>query len=138
MRAPSRLDALLALALTGTAIAAYLAYVALAGGEPFCSGAGDCGAVQSSEYADVAGVPVAVLGLAMYLVLLGLTAARRLTSVDARLRLDVWTFAVALSGTLFSAYLTYLELFVIEAICAWCVASALVVTAIAVLSARDL
>jgi len=139
-----RLDALLALSLAGVAIAAYLSWVALdPAAEAACSGVGDCQAVQGSEYADVAGIPVAVLGLAMYGALAALCALRRLGPWRADAAgepavLGVWCFALALAGTAFSAYLTYLELFVIEAICIWCVASALVVTAIALLAAADL
>ncbi len=89
----------------------------------------------------MAGIPVAALGLLMYLGLIGLLAARRIG--PARLRgepgpLGPWVFALAASGALYSLYLTYLEFFVIEAVCAWCLASAGVVTAIAVLAAPDL
>ena len=138
-----RRDALLLLAAAGTGVAAYLSWVALdSGQEAFCSGVGDCQTVQGSEYAEIGGVPIAVLGLGMYVALLGLVAARRFRGTAAGERLDgplaSATFAVALSGALYSAYLTYLELFEIEAICAWCVASAAIVTLIAVLAAPDL
>lgn len=138
-----RRDMLLALAVAGTGVAAYLSWVALDGEQDaLCSGIGDCQAVQSSEFAEIGGVPIAMLGLAMYVTLLGLVIARRLLPApreDALAHpLASATFAVALSGTLYSAYLTYLELFEIEAICAWCVTSAVIVTLIAVLSAPDL
>ncbi|MYH41393.1 MAG: vitamin K epoxide reductase family protein [Chloroflexi bacterium] len=139
-----RLDALLALSLAGVAVAAYLSWVALDPDAAVeCSGVGDCAAVQSSEYADVAGIPVALLGLAMYATLAALCALRRIGPWSADpagepRALGVWCFALALAGTGFSAYLTYLELFVIEAICVWCVGSAALITAIAVLAAVDL
>ena len=144
MTARPRLDALLALSLLGVAVAAYLSWVALdPNAEAACSGVGDCHAVQGSEYADVAGVPVALLGLGMYGALAALCGLRRLgpwrsDPAGEPAVLGVWCFALALAGTAFSAYLTYLELFVIEAVCIWCVASALVVTAIALLAAADL
>ena len=138
-----RRDALLLLAAAGTGVAAYLSWVAIdSGREAFCSGVGDCHTVQSSEYAEIGGVPIALLGLGMYVALLALLAARRFRGGTGGAGLDRplagATFAVALSGALYSAYLTYLELFEIEAICAWCVASAVIVTLIAVLSAPDL
>jgi uncharacterized membrane protein len=105
--------------------------------EPFCTGIGDCQRVQGSQYAKVGGVPVAALGLAMYSGLAVLAGARRAAGEQVRRVLGVWTFALALAGALYSLYLTYLELFVIDAICAWCVASAAVVTAICVLAAPD-
>lgn len=132
-------DLRLALALVGTAVTAYLVFVALdARAEPFCTGVGDCQAVQSSEYAEVAGVPVAVLGLGMYVGLLALAALRRFGPRKSDARVIAWTFALALSGTLYSVYLTYLEFFVIEAICMWCLLSALIVTAICLLTLPDL
>ena len=138
-----RRDALLALVVLGTVVAAYLSWVAVdSEQEPFCSGVGDCHTVQSSEFAEIAGVPIALLGLGMYLTLLALVAARRFWSGAAETGLDrpiaSATFGVALSGALYSGYLTYLELFEIDAICAWCVASAVIVTLITVLSVPDL
>ena len=138
-----RPDALLALALVGTGVAAYLSWVAVDSEQkPFCSGVGDCQAVQSSEFAEIGGIPIAVLGLGMYVTLLALVAARRFWSGAAEAGLDrpmaSATFGVALSGALYSGYLTYLELFEIEAICAWCVTSAVIVTLIMVLSVPDL
>ena len=139
-----RLDALLALSLTGVALAGYLSWIALdPEAEAECSGVGDCLAVQSSEYSEVAGIPVALLGLAMYATLAALYALRRLgpwrddPAAEPR-PLGVWCFALALAGTGFSAYLTYLEIFVIEAICIWCVGSAVLITAIALLAVVDL
>lgn len=133
-----RIDALLALALAGVVIAAYLSWVALDGGQELaCGPLGDCGTVQDSQYAKVAGVPVALLGLGMYLALLALTGLRRFLPA-APPPVVAWTLAIALGGTLYSAYLTYLELFVIEAICAWCVASAAVVAVIFLLCLPDL
>lgn len=131
----TRFDLLLALTLLGVGIAAYLTFVGWSTEvEPYCSGLGDCSAVQSSEFGDIAGIPIATFGLAMYLGLLVLLLAHRAGPLAGRPLLLVWYFAVALSGVLYSAYLTYLELWVIEAICVWCVASAVVVTVILVVA----
>lgn len=133
-----RLNVLLALAVAGVAVASYLSWVALdAEREAACGPLGDCHAVQSSSYAEVAGVPVALLGAGMYGALLLLIGARRLWSAAPPV-IGVWMFALALGGTLYSAYLSYLELFVIEAICAWCVVSAALVTAILLLCVPEL
>jgi len=138
MSTTRRLEVLIGLAALGVAIATYLTWVALdAEAEVECGPLGDCHTVQSSEYADVAGIPVAALGLAMYVGLFGLVVLRRMWR-DAPEALVPLTFALALSGMLYSAYLTWLELFVIDAICAWCVTSAILVTVIWVLTWPDL
>jgi uncharacterized membrane protein len=116
------------LALAGIAIAGYLTWVHYAGLEPFCvGGGGGCERVQSSEYAELSGIPVAVLGLAGYVAIF----ASLLLPEDTGRTVAA---LLALVGTGFSAYLTYLELVEIDAICQWCVASAVVMTLLAVVS----
>ena len=107
-----------ALAVVGLLISAYLTWVHYAAVAPVCvGGSGGCETVQTSSYATIFGVPVAVIGLVGY--------AGLLLSASLRGEVGVYLgFLVALVGTLFSAYLTYLEVFVIHAICEWCVASA--------------
>ena len=115
--------AIAGLALLGLAISAYLTWVHYAGIEPVCTGISDCERVQSSDYAELVGIPVAVLGLAGYSTIL----ASLWTRVEVTALLSY--LAVA-----FSAYLTWAEVFKIDAICQWCVASALITVAIAVLA----
>ena len=120
------------LAVVGGAISAYLAYNHLAGTPPVCvGGSGGCGAVQASRYSEVLGVPVAVIGVFGY-------AAMLLAALVRDGRAAVFGVFFALTGALYSAYLTYLELFVIGAICQWCVASALVVAAYLILASLRL
>jgi uncharacterized membrane protein len=117
-----------AIVVVGVAVAAYLTYVHYAGLQPFCAGgSGGCERVQSSSYAKLAGVPVAVLGLAGYAAI-----AVALSAAGERAQLAAAVLAVTGFGV--SAYLTYLELFVIHAICQWCVASAVLLTMLAVLT----
>ena len=118
-------SALLGVAALGIAVAAYLTSVHYAGLEPFCAGGGGgCERVQSSRWAELAGIPVALLGLLGYVAILAATLVRGET---ARLA----AAALALIGAGFSAYLTYLELFEIDAICQWCVLSAGLMAALA-------
>jgi uncharacterized membrane protein len=115
----------LVLALLGVAIAGYLTYVHYAGVEPVCNIAHGCHKVQTSQYAKLAGVPVAVLGLLGYVgILAGLVVPGEHGRMAAAL--------LALIGFGFSMYLTYRELITIDAICQWCVASAVLMTALAV------
>ena len=115
-----------ALALAGATIAGYLLYVRAMGDTLVCASSG-CETVQASRYSEVLGVPVAGIGLAGYLALLGLAVARGET---ARLA----GASIALAAFAFSAYLLALQLLVIDAVCAWCVASDAITTAIAALA----
>lgn len=117
----------IALAVVGIAVAGYLVYVHYAGIQPACS-TGGCETVQTSEWADVYGVPVALLGLIGYGLILGSLLALR---GDAQLFASA---ALSLVGFLYSGYLTYQELFTIKAICQWCVASAVVLTLLAIVT----
>ncbi len=112
------------LALVGVGIAGYLTWVHYAGDRPLCLTGGGCEKVQTSEWSKLAGVPVALIGLIGYLsILLSLLVRGELGKLLGA--------GMALIGFGFSAYLTYRELFTIEAICQWCVASAAVMTLIA-------
>ena len=116
------------LALLGTGIAGYLTWIHYAGLEPVCLGGhGGCERVQSSPWSQLAGIPVSVLGLAGYVSIL---ASLALPEDPGR------TAAALLSlvGAGFSAWLTYVEIAKIEAICQWCVASAVLMTTLAVLT----
>jgi uncharacterized membrane protein len=119
------------LSLVGLGVAGYLAYVETAQVAAVCGPVGDCNTVQQSQYARLLGtIPIGVLGLLGYL---GILLAW-LAGCFARGRLTVWAslilFAMVFGGTLFSIYLTFLEPFVIGATCAWCLTSAVVMTAL--------
>lgn len=127
----------LLLILIGTGIAGYLTYVKLFDVTPYCAGVGNCDAVQNSPYAVLLGVPVAIWGLLGYLALLALFAVRVTDWSGLGHLARQAFFLVALVGVLYSAYLTYLELFVINEICPWCVASAIVMTGLFLLAIVD-
>jgi uncharacterized membrane protein len=117
-----------ALALVGIGIATYITIADAGGGAPACiAGGHGCQTVADSSYADMGGVAVSVIGIVGYVTLL----------VSMLWPGDAGRFAAAslsLIGFGFSIYLTYLELAVIDAVCQWCVASAVVITAIFALS----
>jgi uncharacterized membrane protein len=126
----------LVLAILGLGVSAYLAYIAATGNEAACGPVGDCNAVAQSEYARLLfGISNGALGAAGYtLILIGWLAARYSKAVLA-LWARVGLFAAALVGTLFSLYLTFLEPFIIGASCAWCLTSAVLITALMLFSA---
>jgi uncharacterized membrane protein len=116
-----------AIATVGLGIAAYLTIVHYAGGSPVCAIAHGCATVQKSSSAEVARVPVALLGLLGYVAIL-LSLLR-----DDELGRTV-TAILTLAGFAFSAWLTYVEVARIDAICIWCVGSAICMTLLAILS----
>ena len=121
------------LCLVGLGVASYLAYVEVNQVEAVCGPIGECNIVQTSEYALLLGVPIAVWGVLNYLAVAALWAGQRfLAGRIANLSL-LGLLGMVLFGTLFSIYLTYLELFAIHAICAWCLSSAVTTTALMVL-----
>jgi uncharacterized membrane protein len=112
------------LATLGVGVATYIAIADSGGGTPACiGGSHGCETVAESSYSHLLGINVAIFGIVAYLLLLG---AAMLRGDGARMG----GFLVSLAGFGFSVYLTYLELFVIEAVCQWCVASAILMTAL--------
>jgi len=110
------------LALAGIGVATYIAVAEAGGGAPQCfAGGHGCQVVTDSSYSQLAGINVAVLGIAGYVLLL-------LCALAGGDLARVAGISIAIVGFGYSAYLTYVELFVIDAICQWCVASAVLMT----------
>jgi uncharacterized membrane protein len=120
------------LAALGIGVATYVAIVEAGGGSPVClAGGTGCKTVAESSYSHVAGVNIAVFGIVGYALLL---ASAFVANDLARFG----GFLVALGGFGYSIFLTYIEIFKIEAICQWCVASAVLMTILFLLSATRL
>ena len=119
--------AILILCILGIGDAGYLTYVHYSGAKVLCTFGGSCEPVQTSRWAKLDGVPVAGLGLIGYISILPSLAIRHELARAAAL-------GIALIGFGFSMYLTYREIFTIKAICPWCVASAVFMTALTVLT----
>src|SRR5215208_6809447 len=103
---------LVALAAAWFAISAYLAWTHVSGAAPMCVGNSDgCETVQTSRYSEILGVPVAALCLFDYATMLDCAILR------------------GEGAAILGAFLAYLELFVIRAICQWCVANVAAVIA---------
>lgn len=129
--APGRDRAVPLIALAGMAIAAYLATVEVSGAQAVCGPVGDCNTVQQSAYARLFGVlPIGVLGVLGYASILAAWMLRRHAARPLAQRAGQALPLLALGGTLFSIYLTFLEPFVIGATCLWCVTSAALMTAL--------
>ena len=117
---------LVVLDLVALVIAGYLSVVELGGGVPYCGALHGCETVAQSEYARIAGIPVAVVGVVASLVLLALALAWIRTGRAALLDLS---YALSLVGVMFEAYFLFLQLFVIHALCIWCSAYGLTMVA---------
>jgi uncharacterized membrane protein len=119
----------------GVSISGYLVAKRFTGGSLACTRWAQCDVVNNSVYSQLYGVPVSVIGLAGYLLLLMLAVAALWTAGRTQRRTLLLSFVLALGGVGFSIYLTYLEIYVIEALCAWCVASAIVIALLAIVTA---
>jgi len=121
-------------AILGGLDAAYLLIYKLTSAQAMCLGSGDCSTVNSSRYSEIfGGIPVSLLGLLAYLAIIAILA------LETRSRFlkqngNLLVFGLSLAGVLFSAYLTYVELYVIHAVCPFCVASAILITIIFILA----
>jgi uncharacterized membrane protein len=124
-------------ALVGLFVATYLAlYKAGIIGTLAC-GTGGCETVQLSRWSTLLGLPVAAWGVAYYALVVVLALAAIQDRWAESLRLSRAILVVTGWGMLFSAWLTYLELFVIHAICRWCVVSAVIAVVLFVLALLD-
>ena len=121
-------------ALVGSINAIYLSWLKLSHNESLCApGLGDCFTVNTSRYSEVYGIPIAIFGLgAFLLILFVLLTEERIAFVKENA--DMILFGVSLIGVLYSAYLTYLEAYVIHAWCPYCVLSAIMITIVFVVS----
>lgn len=126
---PRRLVVLLALA--GLFLATYLTLYKLGYiGTLACAAGQSCELVQTSQWGTFLGLPVAAWGVGFYATVLVLASFGTLTAAPAPRAVDWALLVVTAWGVIFSAWLTYLELFVIDAICTWCVVSALLAVTI--------
>jgi uncharacterized membrane protein len=121
------------LACLGLVDALYLTYVKISHTFALCGPLGDCESVNTSQYSEIAGIPISILGAAAYFLILVFLVMEP--------RASFWTdnsplvvFGISLVGVLYSAYLTYIEISVLKAICPYCVGSAVVMVLLLVLA----
>ncbi len=126
------------IAVLGMGVAAYLTFVETRNVAAVCGPVGDCNSVQSSPYARLFGFfPVGLLGLLGYIaILIAWIVGRSAGSSRLGELTHIAMLGMAVFGVLFSIYLTYLELWVILAVCIWCLSSAVLITLLMLLSLR--
>ncbi len=131
-----RITSVILLAMIGLGVSLYLLTVHWGWWQAVCLGVGDCELVNTSRYSEFLGIPVALLGALNYAAI-GIMGVCILGGFyDEYVRLA--QFFLAVVGIAFSAYLTYIELYVLYEVCPWCVFSAIVITLIAILSGWEL
>lgn len=118
------------LAVAGIAVSGYLVVENLRGETGICVGVHGCATVQNSRYGEWFGVPVSLPGLALYLILGATALAWHFDLRGYRAELALAGFLGAFAGLLMSGYFTYLEAFVLDAWCSYCIVSALLMTAL--------
>jgi len=117
----------------GLGVSLYLVWIKFTSNTALCMGVGDCEAVNTSIYSAIRGIPIALFGAGAYAAILVLLF------LESRLALvkewgPIAEFGMALSGTLYSAYLTYLEVAVLRKICPYCATSAIAITLICIIA----
>lgn len=123
------------LAILGLGVAIYLTYIEGTKAQAICGPIGDCNAVQSSPYAMIFNViPVGLVGALGYIAILIAWLWRRWRKDKLAESAGLALFGMSAFGVLYSIYLTYLEIFVIRAVCIWCLASAVIITLLMLLS----
>ena len=114
-------------AVIGALDSVYLSWVKLSHSESLCTpGLGDCFTVNTSPYSQVYGIPIALFGLGSYLLILAILLGEARCSFLQK-NGSMMLFGISLVGVLYSAYLSYLEAYVIHAWCPYCVLSAIMI-----------
>jgi uncharacterized membrane protein len=120
------------IAAVGIGVATYIFIADSTAGAPTClAGGGGCETVAKSSYSHIAGINIAIFGIIGWVLILA-------TAFFANDAARLGGFLVSLGGFGFSIYLTYLEIWKIEAICQWCVANAVLMTIVFILNATRL
>jgi uncharacterized membrane protein len=131
--APALFWSTVAISILGAADSVYLLIYKLTGNPHMCLGNGGCHNVNFSPYSEINGIPISVFGICAYLAILCILMLEGRVKI-AKENGPLAIFGIGLGGVAFSVYLTYLELYVIHAICPFCVVSAIAITLIFILA----
>lgn len=120
--------------IIGLAVSIYMTIYKLSNNDAMCIGNGGCSIVNESVYAEIYGIPVAAFGVLGNLTIMTMLILEKKAGSFFKHNAAMLTFGLALTGFLFTLYLVYLELFVIKAICPFCVTSQISMTILFILS----
>jgi len=121
------------LATIGILDSTYLFIFKISNNNAMCLGNGDCATVNTSPYSVVYGIPVSLLGMLAYLAILALLIFE-FRNIVTKENSNLLVFGISLVGVIYSAYLTYIEFYVIFAVCPFCILSAIVITILFIIS----
>ena len=122
------------IAVIGLAVSIYMTIFKLTGNETMCVGNGGCSTVNASPYAEIQGIPVAAVGIFGYLAILAVLVLEIKGGRFFKKNATLLTFGLVLTGFLFTLYLIYLEIFIIKALCPFCLTSQIAMTILFILS----
>lgn len=114
-------------AIAGMAISIYMFIYKIYGIDAMCLGNGGCSTVNASPYSEIYGIPVAIVGFIGYLAIIVTLILENHVSFFEE-NGPLLEFGMGLAGVVYSAYLTYLEFYVIHAVCPFCLVSAIAIT----------
>jgi len=123
----------IALAILGLLVSIYMTIYKITSNDNMCLGSGDCSTVNASRYAEVNGIPVALIGVVGYATIIGihwLDQKNEFFEANGSMIL----FGISLIGFLFTLWLIYVEIALIKALCPFCVTSQITMTIIFILS----
>ncbi|MEN6480774.1 MAG: vitamin K epoxide reductase family protein [Anaerolineaceae bacterium] len=135
MKSRNKLNVIaLIISLIGMIDSAYLAVIKLTNNRNLClPGLGDCWTVNNSQYSEIFGIPLSFFGFVAYLSIFLLLTLEIKSTFWLKYSV-IFTFVFSLSGVIISIYLTYLQFFVIKALCPFCLFSACTMTTLFVIS----
>ena len=127
------------LTVIGLLVSIYMTIYKITSNDSMCIGSGDCKTVNASRYAEVYGIPVAVLGVFGYSAILAVLLLQRRSQVDfVQQNGSLLLFGLSLTGFLFTLYLIFVEVALIKAYCPFCITSQTAMTLIFIISVIDL
>jgi len=123
----------IALAILGLLVSIYMTIYKVTSNDKMCLGSGDCSTVNASRYAEVNGIPVALIGVLGYASIIGIHWLGRRNDFF-KANGSMMLFGISLVGFLFTLWLIYVEIALIKALCPFCVTSQITMTLIFILS----
>lgn len=121
------------LAFLGLLDSVYLVWVKYTGAYAFCGPIGNCESVNTSQYSEIFGIPISLLGAGAYAIMIVLLLLENRSQIWAEFS-SMIVFGISLIGVLYSIYLTYIEVVVLKEICPYCVISAIILVILLLLS----